>query len=321
MLRRLAGRVLDLIADRVTSRLASRIGSPAAEQARLLTGSLCAARVRGLQRVASLAEAEFQVYSQWGEDGILQYLLARVAPRSRSFVEFGVQSYTESNTRFLLVHDNWSGLVIDSSQEFIDFIRGDAISWRHDLTALCAFITRDNINDLIAQRFAGEDLGLLSVDIDGNDYWVWQAVNRVKPEIVVCEYNSVFGPKLAVSVPYSADFYRTQAHHSNLYFGASLAALCRLGEEKGYAFVGSNSAGNNAFFVRRDHLSGVAAHTAKEGYVESKFRESRDTAGQLNYLSGIERLRAIQDLPLVEVASGATRPIRELYADVLSARG
>jgi hypothetical protein len=275
--------------------------------------------VRELPGDTPLADAEFKVYSQWGEDGIIQFLISRVRPLEPTFVEFGTQNYTESNTRFLLVNNNWRGLVMDGSEREIEFVRSDVIYWRHDLEAVCAFITVDNINELIGRRFAGPELGLLSVDIDGNDYWVWQAITRVQPSVVVCEYNSIFGARRAVSIPYRADFDRTVAHHSNLYYGASLPALCRLAAEKGYAFVGSNSAGNNAFFVRQDRLGGLRPLSAAQGYVESRYRESRDASGRLSYLRGIERLRAVQDLPLVDVETGKTRLIRELYADELSA--
>ena len=310
MVRAFARRLLDAVAYRVA-------GRTAIDQLRFAVGSLAARQVRALPDGVRLSDAEFQAYSQWGDDGIIQYLVARIRPLHRTFVEFGVESYAESNTRFLLMHDNWSGLVIDSSAQYVEAIRRDAVSWRHDLTATCAFITPENIDALIAARFPGPALGLLSIDIDGNDYWVWQAVRGVQPEIVVCEYNAVFGPRLAVSVPYRPDFARTQAHFSNLYFGASLAALCALGAEKGYAFVGCNSAGNNAFFVRRDRLSGLREMSAAEGYVESRFRESRGPDGQLTYLGGLDRLRAIETLPLVEIHSGRTQTIRDLYADTL----
>jgi hypothetical protein len=317
MLKSKIRRMLDLVADRISSRI--RVSRPggAEERALLIAGKLASARVRNLPESAALAHAEFRVYSQWGEDGMIQFLIARVLGLERSFVEFGTQDYTESNTRFLLVNDNWSGLVIDGSERNIGFIRADSIYWRHDLEAVCAFITAENVEELIVRRFPGQELGLLSIDIDGNDYWVWRAITQVRPAIVICEYNSIFGARLAVTVPYRPDFDRTAAHHSNLYYGASLPALCRLAEEKGYAFVGSNSAGNNAFFVRKDRLGGLRALSASDGYVESKYRESRDEAGRLSYLRGRERLQAIRDLPLIDLETGATRPIRELYAGEL----
>jgi hypothetical protein len=318
MFRAFVRAVLDRLAGRIAARLPAGSGAVLVERALLLAAKQCAARARALPDAAPLADAEFKVFSQWGEDGILQFLVSRVPAPSRTFVEFGTQDYSEANTRFLLINDNWRGLLIDGSERDIARIRSDSIYWRHDLEAVCAFVTRENINGLIAPRFPGEELGLLSVDIDGNDYWVWQAITCVRPSIVVCEYNSVFGNRLAVTVPYRADFDRAAAHHSNLYYGASLPALCRLAEEKGYALVGTNTAGNNAFFVRKDRLGGLGTQSAAQAYVESKYRESRDASGALSYLAGLERLRAIQELPLVELASGASRPIRELFADELA---
>jgi hypothetical protein len=288
------------------------------ERALLLAAKLNVARVRALPDNTPLAGAEFQVHSQWGEDGIIQYLLSRLPTPAQTFVEFGVENYLESNTRFLLINDNWRGLVLDSSQRHIDFIKADDISWRHDLDARCAFITTDNINDLIASRFPG-DIGLLSIDIDGNDYWVWKAI-RARPAIVICEYNSVLGPRAAVTIPYKPDFARHAAHYSGLYWGASLAAFCRLADEKGYAFVGSNSAGVNAFFVRRDVLRGLRPLTPAEGYIESRFRDSRDDQGRLSYLSGLDRARAIADMPVVDLDTGRTTAIREVLGADLAGR-
>lgn len=122
----------------------------------------------------------------------------------------------------------------------------------------------------------------------------------VSPRIVICEYNSVFGVEKAVSVPYALAFNRTAAHFSNLYFGASLPALCSLADRKGYIFVGCTKAGNDAFFVRKDVAQNVKSVTAKEGYVLSKFRESRNESGQLTFVSGDERLGIISDMEVFD---------------------
>ncbi len=264
-------------------------------------------RIEARQCAASnspnLQDHEFKVFSQWGEDGILQFLLRRVPISRKIFIEFGVENYTESNTRFLLTNDNWSGLVIDGSQEHVDFIRNDSIYWRHNLKACCAFITRDNINDLFRQNGLSGEIGLLSIDIDGNDYWVWEQIDAVQPAIIVAEYNSRFGPERAVTVPYDPNFVREKAHYSCAYYGASLAALVALGKRKGYAFVGSNSAGNNAFFVRRDlRPDELPELSAADGYVRRQFREARDEQGLLAHLSPEEETALIAQLAVVEVA-------------------
>ncbi|MBC7804130.1 MAG: hypothetical protein H7Y16_09670 [Candidatus Parcubacteria bacterium] len=277
-----------------------------------LVGQLHAARVRALPDRSPLAAAEFKAFSQWGEDGILQYLVDKVPLSTRWFVEFGVEDYFEANTRFLLVNDNWAGMVLDGSESNIAAIRRDELSWRHQLDARHCFVTRDNIDGLIRSAAPDEDIGLLSVDIDGNDYWVWQAIRSVRPRIVVVEYNSVFGPELEVTIPYLEDFQRLQAHHSTLYWGASLAALCRLAAAKGYDFVGSNSAGNNAFFVRSDLSQRLRKLSPAEGYVESRFRESKSPSGELTFAGGIDRIRLIAHLPVVDVSSDRTAPLGEL---------
>jgi len=310
--------LVDRLARQFADRLAAGPMGAATQRALLLAAGLSAQHARNLPDGSPLSQAEFSAFSQWGEDGIIQYLLAKSTIPEPTFVEFGVENYVESNTRFLLTHNNWKGLVIDGSQKHIDFVKADPISWRHDLDALCAFITRDNINDLIARRFPGPELGLLSIDIDGNDYWVWKAIDRVKPTIVICEYNALFGTRVEVSIPYQPDFSRLTGHHSGMYYGASLRALCRLGADKGYAFVGCNSAGNDAFFVRQDRLRGVQPLQIEQGYVESRFRDSRDENGKLTFASGIDRLRLIQDLPVVDLPSGRTLLIREVLSQELA---
>jgi hypothetical protein len=257
-------------------------------------------------RYERLCDAEFRVYSQFGEDGIIQYLISRVPIEHDVFVEFGVADYRESNTRFLLCNDNWRGLILDGGTRHIDFVRWNPLGWRHNIDARSVFVTRDNINGAISDAGISGDIGLLSVDIDGNDYWVLDAIDVVSPRILVAEYNSTFGPTAAVSVPYDPRFERTKADRSNLYWGASLAALCLTADRHDLAFVGSNSAGNNAFFVRRDVLGDLPTLTPQEGWVDARFRESRDNGGNLTYIGGrAARIAVIADRPLVEVATGA----------------
>ena len=250
----------------------------------------------------SIRDNEFRSFSQWGEDGIIQFLISNVPINRKIFVEFGVQNYTESNTRFLLINNNWSGLVIDGGSEEIAYIKNDPIYWQYNLKAVNSFITKDNINQILSDNGIQGEIGLLSVDIDGNDYWVWQAIDCINPAIVVSEYNFRFGANKAVTVPYDASFVRSKAHYSNIYYGASLKALCILADRKGYAFVGCNSAGNNAFFVRKDlKPDAINEITVEEGYVRGQFRESRDEKGNLLYLSLEEEQKLLNTLPLVEI--------------------
>jgi O-antigen/teichoic acid export membrane protein len=276
----------------------------------LTQGALLAQLAR--QRTGSrLSDFEFKVFSQWGEDGIIQKLIRHLDIPNKAFVEFGVQDFSESNCRFLLMHDNWRGLVIDASTRDMARLRDSPMTWRHHLEVVCEFITRDNIDELIARAGLGHDIGILSVDIDGVDYWVLDAIQRCSPRILIVEYNAVFGPERAISVPYDARFVRTEKHHSNLYFGASLAAFHHLATRRGYSLIGTNSAGSNAFFVRSDQMERCPfpALAPTEAFVESLVRESRDPAGHLSFLAGAERLAAIRGLPVVDVITGLTEKL------------
>jgi hypothetical protein len=283
---------------------------------RVQLGGMEAARVRALPP-DRVRDAEFQVFSQFGEDGIIQFLVGHVPVplESEVFVEFGVESYGEANTRFLLVHDNWRGLIMDGGQAMHGFLEETGLKWRHSIDARTAFIDRDNINDLIRGAGIEGDIGLLSVDIDGNDYWVLERIDAVSPRILVLEYNAVFGPDAAVTVPYDPGFVRSDKHWSYLYWGASLAALTRAAEAKGYALVAGNRAGNNAFYVRRDVLGEIPEISVTDAWRPARFRESRDQQGNLSYVSDPqERLQLMRDLQLVDVDTGRDVTVGERFA-------
>jgi hypothetical protein len=277
----------------------------------VLQAQVIAESHRVLNALDALSDVEFRAFSQWGEDGIIDWLVSRLPEIPRTFIEFGVADYRESNTRLLLQLHNWQGLVMDCSANRIRDIRSQDVYWRHSLTATRAFIDRDNINRLLDEGGMVGQVGLLSLDIDGNDYWVWNSIDVVSPSIVVAEYNAVFGDIHALTIPYRADFERTQAHHSNLYFGASLPALIGLGKRKGYTFVGTTSSGCNAFFVRDDLVPKVnLALTGAWGY-PSKVREARDENMNLVFLDGATRALQIADLPLVNPVTGAITSLAE----------
>jgi hypothetical protein len=291
--------------------LFNRLDKPAIEN-RLLLGQILSQRVKSANDINSLTDVEFKIFSQNREDGIIQYLISHVPISNKIFIEFGVGDYRESNTRFLLLHNNWKGLVIDSEKKFVSRIRSYDFYWRNDLTAIQAFITKNSINDLFKDHGFTGDIGLLSIDIDGNDYWVWDAITIIQPRIVICEYNNVFGKDLAITIPYNAEFNRTKAHYSNLYFGTSLRTLCLLAEKKGYIFAGSDSSGTNAFFIRNDVAQNIPQRTCEEGYVQGTARESRDTNGQLTYVSGNDRINLIAHEKVFDVLTQKEVVLQEL---------
>ena len=255
-----------------------------------------------LNKSNNISDHEFKVYSQWGEDGIINYFIKNLNIKNKFFIEFGVEDYTEANTRFLLKKFNWEGLVIDSSEKNIERIKSDQIYWQYSLNAKCDFVTKENINIIFSKNNIPFDIGLLSIDIDGNDYWIWKEINTVNPSIVIIEYNSLLGFEKNYVVPYDKKFERNKAHYSNIYYGASLPALVKLGNEKGYALIGCNSAGNNAFFVKKNLLNDkVRELTIEKAFQNRKFRESRNKNNKLTFLNSNESKKLISHLDLEEV--------------------
>jgi len=281
------------------------------DEIRLAIGRL-ESHLLDVRRPTRLHDAEFKVFSQFGEDGIIQHLARAVDPAETTFVEIGTGDYRESNTRFLLQNDNWRGIVIDGGEDHVRFVLGSGLSWRFDVEPVSAFVTRENVNALISDNGLSGEIGLLSVDVDGIDYWLWQAIDVVSPAIVVSEYNALWGPEATITVPYDPGFVNSEAHYSQLYFGASLGALVHLGASRGYRFVGCASNGANAFFVREDVAGDLPAQTAASGYRESRFLTGRNPDGTLSRnRSRSERIASIGHLPVIDVSTGVETTVAQ----------
>ena len=231
---------------------------------------------RGRAGAPGLSEVGFRVFSQHEEDGILLYLFALLGMDNPTFVDVGSNDGVNSNCANLLVHFNWRGLFLDADAAAIArgrrFYRRHPDPWSYKPTFRRAFVTAENINDLVTEAgFAGE-IGLLSVDLDGNDYWVWRALEAATPRVVVVEAHLEFGLRNVV-VPYDPDYAPPGAHP--LYHGASPVALAALGKAKGYRLVGANHLGHNLFFVRED----VCPDNLPEVSVESTLKHPNFSAG------------------------------------------
>ena len=207
------------------------------------------------QEKLRLVRHGYKVHSQSDEDGIIAEIFKRIGTKNKTFVEFGVEHGIECNTLWLLMQ-GWSGLWIDGGAKNCRRIHKTHGHFTHSgqLKVENAFITRDNIDGLLQRYFPApkaDEIDLLSVDIDFNDYWVWLAIVSVKPRVVVIEYNASWPPPAAITVPY--DGQKSWDGLTN-YCGASLGALAKLGASKGYSLVGCCLSGVNAFFVRDDLL-------------------------------------------------------------------
>jgi hypothetical protein len=208
-----------------------------------------------------------KAYSQNDEDGILVEIFRRIGVRSRAFIEIGVGDGLENNTLALLL-SGWQGLWIEADESNVAQAQARVSSYVESgqLRVAQQFVTRDNVNQLVA----GPEPDLLSIDMDGNDYWIWQAIRSIAPRVVVIEYNATWFPPLALTIAYQENF-RWDA--STNYFGASLKALEILGRQKDYCLVGCCFAGVNAFFVRADLCRGrfCKPYTAENHYEPPRY--------------------------------------------------
>lgn len=198
----------------------------------------------------SIRDVGFRKYSQFEEDGILLYIFSLISPINRTCVEISAGNGLECNTTNLIINHGWWGHLFDGDAQKVE--AGKAFFSQHKDTFLYpprfskAWITAENVNDQIARSGATGPIDLLSLDIDGMDYWVWKAINVIDPQVVVCETHNPIPPDRALTVPYDPAF----VYESENYRGASLAAMSQLGREKGYRLIGTHRFGFNAFFMK-----------------------------------------------------------------------
>jgi hypothetical protein len=227
--------------------------------------------------------------SQSNEADILDRLLAQVAT-PRTFCEFGF-SLSEFNCGRLLLQ-GWRGLLIDGDVKQVG--RAQAVFGRGDLnvSAVRAFLDTTNVRSILGAHFQRDALGVLSVDVDGNDYWLLCALISLQPAVIVVEYNASFGLR-PVSVPYDPTFERHQKHPSGWYHGASMTAFHALGARHGYSLVTVSDSGINLFFVRDELLPpAVARLEPAQAYRENQLRNQWSTT------TAAEQWATIGDLPL-----------------------
>jgi len=205
-----------------------------------------------------LHEVEFRAYSQNGEDGILLYIFSLIGTTNKKAVEICAGTGIECNTANLIINYGWQALLFDGDERNVEI--GREFYARHRDTFLAppkfvhAWIVKENINELLAVNGYTGEIDLLSLDLDGVDYWIWEQLTCINPRVVVVEYNEPLGFE-RLTVPYDAQFDRFKLDPR--YWGATLAAYCALAEKKGYRLIGCNRQHLNAFFVRNDVGTGV----------------------------------------------------------------
>jgi hypothetical protein len=245
-----------------------------------------------------LDEVGFKVFSQADEDGILLYLLSIIGSATKKSVEICAGDGIECNTANLIIHHGWHGLLVDGNKALVrrglEFYRRNSQTRVYPPVMVHAWITRNNVNTVIAENGFEGEIDLLSLDMDGVDYWIWSAIRCIQPRIVVVEYQDILGPDRALTVPYSDTFnayeYPTTRGMPN-FCGASLPAFVKLAKTKGYRLVGCNRYGYNAFFIRNP----LGENEIAEIPAEDCFTHPKVMWGMR------ERFATVKDLPWVEV--------------------
>ena len=242
-----------------------------------------------------LAKYEYSLFSQNGEDGILRYLFGEIGYCSRFFVEIGFE-VTECNSLRLMLKEKLSGLLIDGEEravkKFNEAVRHMRIN---NVKAVARFLTADNLQTVITSAGVPEEIDLLSIDVDGNDYWFWERIDFLNPRIVMVEYNASLGPEVSLAVPYDPAFRRHQKHTSGFYCSASLTAFNKLAEKKGYSLVGCDSSGVNAFFIRKDCITlNIRQLIPQEAFRPHQMRLKRGFSQEMQF-------ETIREMPYVTV--------------------
>lgn len=172
-------------------------------------------------------------YSQNGEDGIIEAIFTKIRPTNKYVVEFGVEDGMQCNARHLIKNKGWKGLLMDGQTP------------KPGMDVKQEFITAENVEQLFAKYGVPEQFDILSIDVDGVDYWIWKAITRYRPRVVIMEYNACIPALPPRTVPYKSDF----AWDKTDYYGASLGAMEKLAIQKGYTLIATDKHGVNAFFV------------------------------------------------------------------------
>ncbi len=255
-----------------------------------------------------LCDLGFKVYSQWEEDGMLLFLASSLSINKPRILEIGAGNFLESNSRFLCEYRNAAAYLVDTRDDLWAGVIQSDLQWKTHIRCDSTWITSENA--LLIQDSAKSFLGhidILSLDIDGQDYWVLEKLNLSAIQVIVCEYNPLFGPKVLVTVPEIPTFTRSKGT-KNLFWGASLNAFISFLDKRGFVFAGSNIVGNNAFFVRKD--LGPRIEIVWPGLddlssqVDYLIRESIDINNDLDLLESSKSLELILKEKVVDLTTG-----------------
>ena len=266
------------------------------------------------KNIKKINDLDYKVFSQNGEDGIIDYLLYSLKIDKPKFVEIGIGDYSECNTRFLFERASPKGLVIDCIEDLKIKVSKNIKLWRADITILEEFISFRNINSILKKYKFNKNIDLFSLDVDGIDYWILKELPKNFSKIAIVEFNSTFGSEKEITVPYKKNFDRSKYHYSNLCYGASLKAINNIMKKKGFIFIGTNLHRVNAFFVSKKYINKIGLKIPKnkdlKKYVDSNIRESRSKNNLLSYLSGKKKIQIIKDCEIIDLSKKTPKRLK-----------
>jgi hypothetical protein len=245
-----------------------------------------------------LHDIGFKVYSQTDEDGILLFIFSIIGATNKRCVEICAGNGIECNTANLIINHGWIGLLFDGDPDLVrqgkEFYRANRATFVDPPAFVCSRIKRDNINALLCENGFQGEIDLLSLDMDGVDYWIWETIEVIRPRVVVLEYQDIIGPDKSLTVPYADNFYAYEYPTTRgmpNFCGASLSAFVKLAKRKGYRLVGSNRFGYNAFFIKNN----IGDKEVPEIPVADCFKHPKVLWGMKH------RWPTVKDFPWVEV--------------------
>ena len=212
---------------------------------------------QNLNKITTIEETFFKVFSQDYEDGIIQYLIKSLGLKNIKFVEIGTQDYSESNTRYIFETMRCEGLIIDPTPNLEKKINAILRTWKNTLKIHNEYVNSQNVIEIIKKNSFDKDLDIFSLDIDGIDYWILEKLPNKISKIFIIEYNPYFGSEKEICAPNIEKFDRFKYHPSGFCWGASLKAIIKLMNKKGYTFIGTNRLNVNAFFICNEFVDKI----------------------------------------------------------------
>jgi hypothetical protein len=265
---------------------------------------------KNYSKITNIRDAEVKIFSQYGEDGIIDFLLSKLnLTNDVVFLEIGTGDYEEANTRFLCETRNCRGLLIDKIKD-LKYMKKRDFFWKNDIYFCQKNVSSENIVKVLNTYDFNNNFNLLSLDVDGIDYWILKNIDLDRSDIAVVEYNPLFGADHSLTIPDINNFDRN--NYKKIFYGASLRAMIDLMNSKNYFFVGANKACNNAFFInkRNQHLfSNITLENLKE-YTNFKFRELKKNNPSKNKISNLIKL--IEDFEIFELKTKKLMKIKDL---------